>query len=40
MSDDLAFGMDDTTRAGFAIMFASFHGRKFNYDRWDFEDPK
>lgn len=37
---DLAFQLDEMTRAAFAIVFSGFHGAKFNWNTMRFEDPK
>jgi hypothetical protein len=36
---DLAFSLDENTRAAFAIRFSEFKGAKFNWDSYTFEDP-
>lgn len=35
---DLAFRLDEVTRAAYAIVLAGFHGRKFDWSRFDFEE--
>jgi hypothetical protein len=35
---DLAFGMDDVTRAAWSIIFCEQEGGKFNWQRMEFED--
>jgi hypothetical protein len=37
---DVAFQIDDVTRAGWAIMFSEIHGAKFDFNTMQFEDPK
>ena len=37
---DLAFSLDDLTRAGFAIIFSQFEGREFDWDRMRFKAPE
>lgn len=36
---DLAFQLDDNTRAAFSIIFSQFEGNKFNFNTMTFEDP-
>jgi hypothetical protein len=33
---DLAFSLDDVTRAAFCIKFSEFEGNKFDYNRMEF----
>lgn len=35
---DLAFQLDDITRAAWCITFSQFHGVKFDWDRMRFEE--
>lgn len=38
---DVAFSVDDITRAGWSIMFSEMEGRTFDWDRLEFEkDPE
>jgi len=37
---DLAFGLDAETRTAWAILFAEMEGQRFNWDRFEFKDPK
>jgi hypothetical protein len=34
---DVAFQLDDITRAAFCIVVSGFEGSKFNWRTWDFE---
>lgn len=34
---DRAFNMPDTMRTALAIIFSGFQGRKFDWQRWDYE---
>jgi hypothetical protein len=36
---DVAFALDDATRAAFAIKFSEFEGHKFNFENMAFDDP-
>ncbi|MBV8656623.1 MAG: hypothetical protein JO142_02250 [Burkholderiales bacterium] len=36
---DVAFGLDDMTRAAWCIVFSEMEGSKFNWDKMDFERP-
>jgi hypothetical protein len=35
---DVAFGLDDKDRIAWCIVMSQFHGRKFNWDRMEFEE--
>lgn len=37
---DVAFGMDEVTRAGWCIIFSELNGAKFDWSRMSFEEPK
>jgi hypothetical protein len=37
---DVAFALDDVTRAAFSIVFSEFEGSKFDWERLRFEDPE
>jgi hypothetical protein len=37
---DVAFALDDVTRAAFSIKFSEFEGHKFNFENMAFEEPK
>jgi hypothetical protein len=37
---DLAFRLDDTTRAGFAIIFGGFHGNEFDFETMTYKRPQ
>ncbi len=37
---DVAFGVDDVTRAAWSIIFSEMEGAKFNTRTMQFEDPK
>jgi hypothetical protein len=37
---DLAFSLDEVTRAAFCIVLSEMEGSKFDWHRMDFEDPK
>jgi hypothetical protein len=34
---DVAFGLDDVTRAAFAIVFSEFNGGEFDWDQMQFK---
>ena len=36
---DVAFGMDETMRAAFCIVFSEMDGNKFNWSSMEFEEP-
>lgn len=37
---DVAFQLDDVTRAGWAIIFSEHNGAKFDFNTMQFEDNK
>ena len=37
---DVAFQLDDVTRAAWCIMFSEMEGRAFDWDRMEFKDPE
>jgi len=37
---DVAFEVDDVTRAAWAIIFSEIDGAKFNFSTMEFEDPQ
>jgi hypothetical protein len=37
---DVAFGLDDVTRAGWSIIFSEQGGAKFDFNTMQFEDDK
>lgn len=34
---DVAFGLDETSRAAYCIVFSGFEGSKFNWNTWEFD---
>jgi hypothetical protein len=37
---DVAFSLDDATRAAFCIIFSEFEGNEFDYSRMEFKERK
>lgn len=37
---DVAFSLDEITRASYAITFSTFHGNEFDWDTFTFKERK
>lgn len=40
VSEDLAFGLDDATRSGWAIIMSEFHGSEFDTNTMTFKEKR